>query len=56
MFSSSDGIAYELLHNVSLVSMENIPGAVVLILVMALPLTIAQQSLETLVASKYGGR
>jgi NitT/TauT family transport system permease protein len=56
MFSSSSGIGYELLRNVSLVRMENIMGTVVLILVMALPPTIALQWLETRITSKYGGR
>ncbi|WP_315773661.1 ABC transporter permease [Rhodococcoides kroppenstedtii] len=56
MFSSSAGIGYELLRNVSLVRMENIMGTVVLILLMALPPTIALQWLENRVVSKYGGR
>ncbi|WP_254924229.1 MULTISPECIES: ABC transporter permease subunit [unclassified Rhodococcus (in: high G+C Gram-positive bacteria)] len=56
MFSSSSGIGYELLRNVSLVRMENIMGTVVLILVMALPPTIALQWLESRITSKYGGR
>ncbi|MGF0313601.1 ABC transporter permease [Rhodococcus sp. IEGM1428] len=56
MFSSSSGIGYELLRNVSLVRMENIMGTVVLILVMALPPTIALQWLESRITSKYGGQ
>ncbi|SNT27124.1 ABC transporter permease [Rhodococcoides kyotonense] len=55
MFSSSSGIGYELLRNVSLVRMENIMGTVVLIMVMALPPTIALQWLENRVTAKYGG-
>lgn len=55
MFSSSSGIGYELLRNVSLVRMENIMGTVVLIMVMALPPTIALQWLEHRVTAKYGG-
>ena len=54
MFSSPIGIGYELLRNVSLVRIENILGAVVLILVMALPPTIVLQWLETRITSKYG--
>lgn len=56
MFSSSSGIGYELLRNVSLVRMENNMGTVVLILVMALPPTIALQWLESRNTSKYGVR
>ncbi|MCZ4563377.1 hypothetical protein O4160_21270 [Rhodococcus sp. IEGM 1401] len=56
IFSSSSGIGYELLRNVSLVRMENIMSTVVLILVMALPPTIALQWLESRITSKYGGR
>ncbi|MBY6676477.1 ABC transporter permease subunit [Rhodococcus sp. BP-332] len=55
MFSASSGIGYELLRNVSLIRMENIMGTVVLILVMALPPTMALQWLENRVTSKYGG-
>ncbi|OZC87543.1 ABC transporter [Rhodococcus sp. 15-649-1-2] len=55
MFSSSSGIGYELLRNVSLVRMENIMGTVVLIMVMALPPTIALQWLEHRITAKFGG-
>ena len=56
MFSSSSGIGYELLRNISLVQMENTVGTVMLILAMALPPTIALQWLETRITSKFGGR
>ncbi|WP_242640185.1 ABC transporter permease subunit [Rhodococcoides fascians] len=56
MFSSSSGIGYELLRNVSPVRVENIMGTVVLILVIASPPTIALQRLETRITSRYGGR
>lgn len=55
MFSSSSGIGYEMLRNVSLIRMENIMGTVVLIVVIALPPTIALQALEHRIATRFGG-
>ncbi|GAA5065025.1 ABC transporter permease [Nocardia callitridis] len=55
MFSSSSGIGYEMLRNVSLIRMENIMGTVVLIVVIALPPTIALQAIEHRVAARFGG-
>ncbi|MFI1459179.1 ABC transporter permease [Nocardia carnea] len=55
MFSSSSGIGYEMLRNVSLIRMENIMGTVVLIVVIALPPTIALQALENRITARFGG-
>ncbi|MEV0111441.1 ABC transporter permease subunit [Nocardia sp. NPDC050799] len=55
MFSSSSGIGYEMLRNVSLIRMENIMGTVVLIVVIALPPTIALQALEHRITARFSG-